>query len=110
MAQCCRMIGFNFLTQCVNEGRNVPTLSAAAKGYENRGDYARLTFELPLAVCDDHASLDINFWIGDEGWQQIVNATMLQGLAEPSRPSLQVDGFRRTDSHEPAHTIPEIPQ
>lgn len=72
---------------CGRDATHVPVLSFASV---QRPDGPRATGRLSLYVCREHQSTDVDEYVTDEGWQQIVDTLKRAGKAHPSRATLRV--------------------
>lgn len=75
--------------RCVNDAQMFPIIVVPAPGWSNNPK-AKIEMEMDLNVCPIHAVEDINVFMDDVGWEQLVHGFGARKMALPDRKKVYV--------------------
>lgn len=75
--------------RCFNDAELFPVIVIPAPSWAHNPK-AKIEMEMDLNVCQQHAIEDINLFMDDAGYEQIVHALGVRRLAKPDRGTIYV--------------------
>jgi hypothetical protein len=75
--------------RCLSPAELFPVIVIPAPKWAQNKE-ARIEMEMDLNVCSKHAIEDINLFIDDAGYEQVVHALGVRRLAKPDRKTIYV--------------------